>query len=143
MLKGNLNDVFLQITGKEIREGVSIATVQGFHVFLVGMFTYLGFEQWHTIIFVFFSMLMIRLVYSTLGILLATVVKNFQTYQVVEQSVVIPLLFLFGAYLPIKLYPQLLQYVSCLNPMTYTTMFFRGVVLEETMTNVEMVLFFE
>lgn len=129
----------LQMVLGQILTGSTIATAQGFLIFVVGVFTYLGFEEWHTLISVFFSMLMVSLVYSTLGILLAMTVKNFQTYQVVEQAVVIPLIFLSGAYLPISLFPRLLQFISYLNPMTYTTMFFRGVVLEETMSNAEMV----
>lgn len=129
----------LQVILGYILTGSTIATVQGFLIYLISMFTYLGFEKWHTLILVFFSMVMVSLVYSTLGILLAVTVKNFQTYQVVEQTVVIPLIFLSGAYLPISIFPPFLQYISYLNPMSYTTMFFRGIVLEETMTNAEMV----
>lgn len=129
----------IQVVIGQMLAGAVIATIQGFLIFLVGMFSYLGFEKWHTIILVFLSMLLVSLVYSALGILIATTLKNYQTYSVVEQAIVIPLIFLSGAYVPTNLLPRFLQYISYLNPMTYTTMFFRGIVLETSLSMNQMV----
>jgi ABC-2 type transport system permease protein len=43
-----------------------------------------------------------------------------------------PLTFLCGAYIPLSLLPKILQTVAYFNPMTYTTAFFRTVILEKT-----------
>ena len=43
-----------------------------------------------------------------------------------------PLTFLCGAYIPISMLPTILQYSAYLNPMTYTTAFFRTIILEKT-----------
>jgi len=43
-----------------------------------------------------------------------------------------PLTFLCGAYIPLSMLPKVLQYIAYLNPMTYTTAFFRTIILEKT-----------
>jgi len=128
-----------QVAFGQMLAGATIATLQGFMIFVIGMFTGLGFEKPHTIVLVFLSMFLVGLVYSAFGLLVATLVRDAQTYQIVEQAVVLPLVFLSGAYVPVSLFPRFLEYLSFLNPMTYTTMFFRAIVMENNGTNAEMV----
>lgn len=128
-----------QVAFGQILAGAIVATLQGFMIFFIGMFTGLGFEKPHTIVLVFLSMFLVGLVYSALGLLMATLVRDAQTYQIVEQAVVLPLVYLSGAYVPVSLFPALLQKLSIINPMTYTTMFFRAIVLENNGTDTEMV----
>lgn len=128
-----------QIAFGQLLAGALIATMQGFSIFVIGMFTGLGFEKPHTIVLVFLSMFMVGMVYSALGLWIATVVRDAQTYQIVGQAVVLPLVFLSGAYVPVSLFPKLLEYLSYANPMTYTTMFFRAIVLENNGTDADMV----
>ncbi len=77
-------------------------------------------------------MIMVGLVFSGLGLYLAALVKNSQTFQVVVTAITMPLTFLCGAYIPLSMLPKVLQYVAYLNPMTYTTAFFRTIILEKT-----------
>lgn len=128
-----------QVAFGQLLAGALIATVQGFSIFVIGMLTGLGFEKPHTIVLVFLSMFLVGMVYSALGLWVATVVRDAQTYQIVGQAVVLPLVFLSGAYVPVSLFPKLLEYLSYANPMTYTTMFFRAIVLENNGTDAEMV----
>lgn len=48
-----------------------------------------------------------------------------------------PLTFLCGAYIPLSLLPKVLQYFAYFNPMTYTTAFFRTIILEKTTLSTE------
>lgn len=128
-----------QVALGQMLAGATIATIQGFLIFAIGMFTGLGFEKPHTLLLVFLSMFLVGLVYSALGLLVAILVWDAQTYQIVEQAVVLPLVFLSGAYVPVSLFPTFLKYLSFANPMTYTTMFFRAIVLENNGTDAEMV----
>ena len=51
-----------------------------------------------------------------------------------------PLTFLCGAYIPLSLLPKALQVVAYFNPMTYTTAFFRTIILEKTaLTNAQLI----
>lgn len=128
-----------QVAFGQLLAGALIATMQGFIIFVIGMFTGLGFEKPHTIVLVFLSMFLVGMVYSALGLWVATIVRDAQTYQIVGQAVVLPLVFLSGAYVPVSLFPTFLEYLSYANPMTYTTMFFRAIVLENNGTDAEMV----
>ncbi|MPN20306.1 hypothetical protein SDC9_167684 [bioreactor metagenome] len=74
----------------------------------------------------------VGLVFSGLGLFLAALVKNSQTFQIVSTAITMPLTFLCGAYIPLSLLPKALQYVAYFNPMTYTTAFFRTIILEKT-----------
>ena len=77
-------------------------------------------------------MIVVGLVFSGLGLFLAALVKNSQTFQIVITAITMPLTFLCGAYIPLSMLPKALQYVAYLNPMTYTTAFFRTIILEKT-----------
>jgi len=68
-------------------------------------------------------MIVVGLVFSGLGLFLAALVKNSQTFQIVITAITMPLTFLCGAYIPLSMLPKALQYVAYLNPMTYTTAF--------------------
>jgi ABC-2 type transport system permease protein len=77
-------------------------------------------------------MIFIGIVFSGVGLFLATKVRNGQTFQIVKTAVTMPLTFLSGAYIPIAMLPGSLRFVAYFNPMTYATAFFRMIVLEKT-----------
>ncbi|MFT4004681.1 MAG: ABC transporter permease, partial [Lacrimispora sp.] len=78
------------------------------------------------------SMISIGIVFSGVGLFMATKVRNGQTFQIVKTAVTMPLTFLSGAYIPLSMLPGTLKYVAYINPMTYATAFFRMIVLEKT-----------
>ena len=77
------------------------------------------------------SMIFIGIVFSGVGLFLATKVRNGQTFQIVKTAVTMPLTFLSGAYIPLSMLPDSLRFAAYLNPMTYATAFFRMIVLEK------------
>ena len=76
-------------------------------------------------------MISVGLVFSGVGLFLATKVRSGQTFQIVKTAITMPLTFISGAYIPLSLLPNSLKYVAYLNPMTYATAFFRMIVLEK------------
>lgn len=87
-------------------------------------------------IFVLVSMIFIGIVFSGVGLFLATKVRNGQTFQIVKTAVTMPLTFLSGAYFPLSMLPDSLRFVAYVNPMTYATAFFRMIVLKITYLSV-------
>lgn len=131
----------VQIAAGQILSAATIATVSSVMVLIVGFFIGLRFSSVWTPIAVLGIMLVVGIVFSGFGLFIATLVKNAQTYQIIEMAVTMPMTFLCGAYIPLSLLPKALQYVAYFNPMTYTTAFFRAVILEKmTLTPEEMVL---
>ena len=115
----------------QIFSAATIATAQGVLILIIGLFTGLKFDHWQTIIYVLLALILVGLVFSGLGLFLASMVKSSSTFQVVQQAVVLPFTFLSGAYIPLAFLPKVLRYVSYFNPMTYTTAFFRTIMLEK------------
>jgi ABC-2 type transport system permease protein len=122
----------IQIAAGQLLSAATIATMQGIIILFIGYFIGLKFTSWVTPFAVIGVMIVVGLVFSGLGLYLAALVKNSQTFQVVITAITMPLTFLCGAYIPLSMLPKALQYVAYLNPMTYTTAFFRTIILEKT-----------
>jgi len=122
----------IQIAAGQLLSAATIATLQGIIILFIGYFIGLKFTSWITPFAVVGVMIVVGLVFSGLGLYIATLVKNSQTFQVVITAITMPLTFLCGAYIPLSMLPKILQYVAYLNPMTYTTAFFRTIILEKT-----------
>jgi ABC-2 type transport system permease protein len=127
----------LQIAAGQILSAATIASLQGILVMFIGYFIGLRFERWYTPVAAIAVMIMVGVVFSGLGLLLAALIKNAQTFQVVEAAVTMPLIFLCGDYIPLSMLPTALRYVAFFNPMTYTTAFFRAVLLEKMALSAE------
>jgi ABC-2 type transport system permease protein len=64
---------------------------------------------------------MLLLAYSTasLGILIASWMQSMESYQVIQQFVLMPLFFLSGAFFPLNTIPGWLAFLSRIDPVTY------------------------
>jgi ABC-2 type transport system permease protein len=122
----------IQIAAGQLLSAATIATIQGIIILFIGYFIGLKFTSWITPFEVIGVMAMVGLVFSGLGLYIAALVKNSQTFQVVITAITMPLTFLCGAYIPLSMLPKTLQYIAYINPMTYTTAFFRTIILEKT-----------
>lgn len=116
----------------QLLSAATVATLQGILILIIGSFIGIKFTNWSTPFFVLVSMIFIGIVFSGVGLFLATKVRNGQTFQIVKTAVTMPLTFLSGAYIPLSMLPNSLRFAAYLNPMTYATAFFRMIVLEKT-----------
>lgn len=115
----------------QLLSAATVATLQGILILVIGSFIGIRFTKWSTPFFVLLSMIFIGIVFSGVGLFLATKVRNGQTFQIVKTAVTMPLTFLSGAYIPLSMLPKSLRFIAYLNPMTYATAFFRMIVLEK------------
>lgn len=124
----------------QLLSAATVATVQGIMILIVGLFVGIRFTTWTTPVLILFSMICVGLVFSGVGLYMATKVRSGQTFQIIKTAITMPLTFVSGAYIPLAMLPKTLQYVAYVNPMTYATAFFRMIVLEKTkLTNAELV----
>ncbi|PKM95234.1 MAG: transporter [Firmicutes bacterium HGW-Firmicutes-1] len=130
----------IQIAAGQLLSAATIATLQGIIILIIGYFIGLRFTSLITPFAVIGVMIVVGLVFSGLGLFLAALVKNSQTFQIVITAISMPLTFLCGAYIPLSLLPKSLQYVAYFNPMTYTTAFFRTIILEKTSLTTEQLI---
>lgn len=116
----------------QLLSAATVSTLQGILILVIGLFVGIKFTSWTTPFFVLLAMICVGLVFSGVGLYLATIVRSGQTFQIVKTAVTMPLTFLSGAYIPISMLPTSLKYLAYINPMTYATAFFRMIVLEKT-----------
>jgi ABC-2 type transport system permease protein len=116
----------------QILSAATVSTVQGILIIIIGMFIGIKFTVWTTPLFVLGAMISVGLVFSGVGLFMATKVRNGQTFQIVKTAVSMPLTFISGAYIPLSMLPDSLRYIAYFNPMTYATAFFRMIVLEKS-----------
>lgn len=121
----------------QLLSAATVSTVQGILILIIGLFVGIRFTSWTTPIFVLLAMICVGLVFSGVGLFLATIVRSGQTFQIVKTAVTMPITFLSGAYIPISMLPTSLKYIAYFNPMTYATAFFRMIVLEKTNLSTE------
>lgn len=138
MVSGFMKEVLVSpakriaVAAGQLLSAATVSTVQGILVLTIGLFVGIKFTTWTTPLFVICAMISVGLVFSGVGLFLATKVRNGQTFQIVKTAITMPLTFISGAYIPLELLPDSLRYVAYFNPMTYATAFFRMIVLEKT-----------
>lgn len=116
----------------QILSASTVSTLQGVLIVILGMFIGIEFTSILTPLYVLLAMICVGIVFSGVGLFLATIVRNGQTFQIVKTAVAMPLTFISGAYIPLSLLPETLRFIAYINPMTYATAFFRMIVLEKT-----------
>ena len=116
----------------QLLSAATVATVQGIMILILGLFIGIKFTSFITPLYVLLAMISVGVVFSGVGLYLATLVRSGQTFQIVKTAVTMPLTFISGAYIPLSMLPNTLRYVAYINPMTYATAFFRMIVLEKT-----------
>lgn len=121
----------------QLLSAATVSTLQGVLILLIGLFIGIKFTVWTTPIFILAAMISVGLVFSGVGLFMATKVRSGQTFQIIKTAVTMPLTFVSGAYIPLSLLPDLLKYIAYVNPMTYATAFFRMIVLEKTDLSIE------
>lgn len=130
----------IEVAVGQLLSAATVSTVQGIMVLIIGMFIGIKFTSWLTPVYILLSMICIGMVFSGVGLFMATKVRSGQTFQIIKAAVTMPLTFISGAYIPLSMLPDFLKYVAYINPMTYATAFFRMVVLEKTdLSNAQLV----
>lgn len=128
-----------QISLGNILSGAVIATLQGTVTMIIGMVIGLRVNVLQ-ILLMLAVMFIATITFSNIGLFLATVYRNSPSFQTISSMIMMPLTFIFGAYIPTTIILSFLLPIVYLNPLTYTTSIFRYIALgANTMTTEELV----
>lgn len=99
--------------------GATIATVQGLIVFLLTLL--IGFRpvNWAVVPAAIVVMFLIALLFTSLGTAIASVLQDFQGFQLIMNFLVMPLFFLSGSLFPLTSAPGFLKIISSIDPLTF------------------------
>jgi ABC-2 type transport system permease protein len=99
--------------------GATIATIQGLIVFCLTLFV--GFRPHNigALLLFFFVLFLIALLFTAVGTTIASMLTDFQGFQLIMNFLVMPLFFLSGALFPLNNLPGFLTVLTRINPLTY------------------------
>jgi len=108
----------LQIMIGRTLGGATVALIQGLIVLLISLF--FGFQpKIFSLPLAFLFMFLIALFFTGLGTAIASVLEDFQGFQLIMQFLIMPLFFLSGALFPLQGLPKVFTVVASLNPLSF------------------------
>ncbi|HVW82524.1 MAG TPA: ABC transporter permease [Candidatus Paceibacterota bacterium] len=99
--------------------GATVAMAQG--IIVLALTFVFGFTptHWLNIIPAIGVMLLIGLLFSSLGIMVASLLKDMQGFQLIMNFLVMPMFFLSGSLFPLTGIPFLLSFLAKIDPLSY------------------------
>src|SRR5690242_14111542 len=99
--------------------GATTALLQGLIVIAICLVA--GFRPAHISLLplAFAYMLLIALLFTAFGTAVASLLSDFQGFQLVMNFMVMPMFFLSGALFPLQSVPRVLKIIAAINPLTY------------------------
>ncbi len=99
--------------------GATVATLQGIIVLLAIVIAGFRPDSWLVVVPAVFVMLLIGLLFSALGIMVASLLRDMQGFQLIMNFLVMPLFFLSGALFPLNNVPQVMLWIARFDPLSY------------------------
>lgn len=99
--------------------GATIAMFQGIIIFLLTLI--IGFRPDNLMLLPLFfvALFLIALLFTALGTAIASMLEDFQGFQLIMNFLVMPLFFLSGALFPLDGLPNFLKIITRINPLSY------------------------
>ena len=109
--------------------GATVATMQGLIIFILS--TFVGFHphNWLYVIPTVFVMFLVALLFTALGIAIASPLNDMQGFQLIMNFMVMPLFFLSGALFPLEGAPRVLTIIAAFDPLSYGIDAFRSLLI--------------
>lgn len=109
--------------------GASVATLQGIIVFLISLVAGFRPESIAMLPIALCFMFLIALLFTALGTAIASILEDFQGFQLIMNFLVMPLFFLSGALFPLDTAPTLIAIIARFNPLSYGVDALRGTLI--------------
>ncbi len=99
--------------------GATTALIQGFIVFVICLLAGFRLTHFEQVPLAILFMSLIALMFTALGTAIASVMSDFQGFQLVINFLVMPMFFLSGALFPLMNLPKLLDILATIDPLSY------------------------
>jgi ABC-2 type transport system permease protein len=99
--------------------GATVAMIQGLIVVIICFLVGFRVTNWATVPLAAVFMLLIAVMFTALGTAIASVLSDFQGFQLVMNFLVMPIFFLSGALFPLTNVPPALRLVASVDPLSY------------------------
>ncbi len=116
------------ILGKTLG-GATVAVLQGVIVFLLTLL--IGFRPQHVIALIpaFLFTFLVAVLFTSLGTAVASMLEDMQGFQLIMNFLVMPIVFLSGAFFPLSGLPKPIEFITKIDPLTYGIDGLRGALI--------------
>lgn len=109
--------------------GATVATIQGLIVFLITLTFGFRPESIAMLPIVLMTMFLIAILFTAVGTAIASVLQDFQGFQLIMNFLVMPMFFLSGALFPLDGLPKVVAIMTRIDPLTYGVDALRGALI--------------
>ncbi len=109
--------------------GATIAVIQGIIVLILSFFTGFRLQGVGMLLLALVFMILIAILFTALGIAIASVLQDMQGFQLIMNFLVMPIFFLSGALFPMQGLPEVMATITSFNPLTYGVDGLRGTLI--------------
>ena len=109
----------LQIMVGRTLGGATVAAIQGVIVLVIGILVGFRVQSLQMLPLALVFVALIALLFTALGTAVASILEDFQGFQLIMNFLVMPLFFLSGAIFPLAGLPLVLTLVASLDPLSY------------------------
>ena len=99
--------------------GATVATIQGIFVMIASIIFGFHMNNWFSIIPALFIMLLISLLFTSIGNIVGSLLNDMQGFQLIMNIFIMPLFFLSGALFPLDNLPKLMTVLTRIDPLSY------------------------
>ncbi len=99
--------------------GATVAVLQGLIVVVICVAAGFRINNWSALPMAFVYMILTAVLFTAFGTAIASVLSDFQGFQLVMNFLVMPMFFLSGALFPLTNVPRLLEIIATCNPLSY------------------------
>ncbi len=99
--------------------GATVATMQGIIVFIISVIGGFRPESLGALPMALFFMILISILFTALGTAIASVLEDFQGFQLIMNFLIMPMFFLSGALFPLDNLPPVIAAITRLDPLSY------------------------
>jgi ABC-2 type transport system permease protein len=99
--------------------GATVAMIQGLIVFLICFAAGFRVTNFRAVPVAILFMLLVAIMFTALGTAIASVLSDFQGFQLVMNFIVMPIFFLSGALFPLTNLPRALDIIATIDPLSY------------------------
>ena len=109
--------------------GATVALFQGAIVVVICLLAGFRITNFGELPVAFLFMVLVAVMFTAMGTAIASVLSDFQGFQLVMNFLVMPIFFLSGALFPLTGLPKALEIVAALDPLTYGVDGLRGALI--------------
>jgi ABC-2 type transport system permease protein len=99
--------------------GATAAVFQGVFVFIISLFIGFHISSFGLAFLSLLFMFLISILFTAVGTAIASMLEDFQGFQLIMNFLVMPIFFLSGALFPLKGLPTALNVVAAIDPLSY------------------------